>query len=64
MRSVSVSRAMGERIRRAADASGIPMAGIVKAACADLPTEPAAVAAGCERVWANMPRASQTVRGG
>jgi hypothetical protein len=64
MKSISVAHAMGDRIEQAAIARGIPMSELVERACADLPTEPKAVAALADRVWANMPRGSRTASGG
>jgi hypothetical protein len=63
-KSISVRGAEYERFQAAADQRGMSVAELVETACADLPAEPAAVAALCDRVWANMPRGSRTVRGG
>jgi hypothetical protein len=55
---------MGAKIESAARERGVPMSEIVERACADLPVSPLEASALADRVWANMPRASRTARGG
>jgi hypothetical protein len=59
-----VSRAAHAKFSKAAEARGTAIAELVEEACANLPTEPAAIAALVSRVWANMPQISRTVHGG